>query len=100
VLAPQEEAALLSKLNREPPTEQRAREGDASASVSGRAAADEESAQQAARLVTVYQRLEEIDAHAAEARAATILAGLSFTAEMQVGPHDTTARLLHSRSAA
>jgi len=31
----------------------------------------------------VHKRLEEIDAYAAEARAARILAGLSFDAEMQ-----------------
>jgi ATP-binding cassette subfamily F protein 3 len=35
------------------------------------------------RLEEIYKRLEFIDADAAEARAASILAGLSFTPEMQ-----------------
>lgn len=35
------------------------------------------------RLAAIYSRLEEIDAHSAEARAASILAGLGFTVEMQ-----------------
>lgn len=35
-------------------------------------------------LVQVYKRLQEIDAYGAEARAATILAGLSFDNSMQV----------------
>ena len=39
-----------------------------------------------ARLTGVYGRLQEIDADSAEARAATILAGLSFTPEMQGRP--------------
>ena len=34
----------------------------------------------------VYKRLQEIDAYGAEARAATILAGLSFDNSMQVLP--------------
>ncbi len=34
--------------------------------------------------VQVYKRLQEIDAYGAEARAATILAGLSFDNSMQV----------------
>lgn len=33
----------------------------------------------------MYKRLQEIDAYGAEARAATILAGLSFDNSMQVG---------------
>ncbi len=36
--------------------------------------------------VQVYKRLQEIDAYGAEARAATILAGLSFDNSMQVLP--------------
>ncbi|KAK4489224.1 hypothetical protein RD792_005019 [Penstemon davidsonii] len=40
----------------------------------------------AARLEAVYKRLEFIDAYSAEARAASILAGLSFTPEMQKKP--------------
>jgi ATP-binding cassette subfamily F protein 3 len=39
--------------------------------------------------VQVYQRLEEIDAYGAEARAACILAGLSFTDEMMRRPTRT-----------
>lgn len=38
----------------------------------------------ATRLQAVYKRLQEIDADGAEARAAAILAGLSFTPDMQV----------------
>ncbi|GAQ87059.1 ATPase component of ABC transporters [Klebsormidium nitens] len=37
----------------------------------------------ATRLAEIYKRLEAIDAYAAEARAASILAGLGFTADMQ-----------------
>lgn len=39
-----------------------------------------------ARLQAVYARLEAIDAHSAEARGSSILAGLGFTAEMQAAP--------------
>lgn len=39
-----------------------------------------------ARLAEVYERLEAIDAHSAESRAAAILHGLSFTQEMMTGP--------------
>lgn len=38
------------------------------------------------RLEEIYKRLEFIDAYTAEARAASILAGLSFTPEMQMKP--------------
>jgi len=38
------------------------------------------------RLTFVYQRLQEIDAHTAVARAAAILNGLGFTQEMQQRP--------------
>ena len=38
------------------------------------------------RMAEVYARLDEIDAHAAPARAATILSGLGFTAEQQQQP--------------
>jgi len=38
------------------------------------------------RLTQVYERLTEMDAHSAEARAATILSGLGFTKEMQLMP--------------
>ncbi|KAM7279333.1 hypothetical protein ACFE04_006467 [Oxalis oulophora] len=41
------------------------------------------------RLAEIYKRLELIDADSAEARAATILAGLSFTPEMQRKPTKT-----------
>ena len=40
----------------------------------------------AGRLTAVYARLEEIDAYGAEARAAAILAGLSFPPEAQARP--------------
>ena len=39
-----------------------------------------------ARLAAVYTRLDDIDAHSAEARAAAILSGLSFTHEMMNQP--------------
>lgn len=45
-----------------------------------------ESEDAAARLAEVYQRMDEIDAHSAEARAAEILHGLSFTREMMTQP--------------
>lgn len=38
------------------------------------------------RLAEVYERLDAIDAHSAQARAASILHGLSFTPEMMTGP--------------
>lgn len=41
------------------------------------------------RLGEIYKRLEQIDAYSAEARAGSILAGLSFTAEMQHRPTQT-----------
>ncbi|CAM8986700.1 unnamed protein product [Rhodiola kirilowii] len=41
------------------------------------------------RLEQIYKRLENIDADSAEARAASILAGLSFTPEMQQKPTKT-----------
>ncbi|XP_076895405.1 ABC transporter F family member 3-like [Bidens hawaiensis] len=43
----------------------------------------------AQRLEAIYKRLEFIDAYAAESRAASILAGLSFTPEMQKKPTRT-----------
>lgn len=46
----------------------------------------EESETSSARLAEVYERMEAIDAHTAEARAAEILHGLSFTTEMMHGP--------------
>ncbi|KAL7748216.1 hypothetical protein RI367_006402 [Sorochytrium milnesiophthora] len=39
-----------------------------------------------AKLKEVFQKLEDIDAHRAEARASSILSGLGFTAEMQKQP--------------
>jgi ATP-binding cassette subfamily F protein 3 len=42
--------------------------------------------QTAAKLKQVYEKMEQIDAHTAESRAAAILAGLSFTPEMQRRP--------------
>lgn len=41
------------------------------------------------RLGAIYKRLEQIDAYSAEARAASILAGLSFTSDMQHRPTRT-----------
>lgn len=38
------------------------------------------------RLQAIYSRLEAIDAHSAEARASSILAGLGFTSDMQAAP--------------
>jgi len=38
------------------------------------------------RLTKIYERLDAIDAHSAEARASAILAGLGFTADMQISP--------------
>eukprot|EP00755_Sulcionema_specki_P011711 Sspe_Gene.7956::Locus_2698_Transcript_1_1_Confidence_1.000_Length_2304::g.7956::m.7956/K06158/ABCF3; ATP-binding cassette, subfamily F, member 3 len=38
------------------------------------------------RLAEIYDRMDEIDAHSAEARAAAILGGLSFTSEMMAMP--------------
>lgn len=49
----------------------------------------ESTAKAATRLTEVYKRLEEIDAHSAEARAASILAGLSFDAAAQRRPTST-----------
>jgi|APGre2960657444_1045066.scaffolds.fasta_scaffold01255_7 ATP-binding cassette subfamily F protein 3 len=45
-----------------------------------------DSTQDSNRLTAVYARLHEIDAYTAEARAAEILVGLSFTPEMQARP--------------
>ncbi len=63
--------------------------GDASSSSAAAAAAaappplsTAEEAELSARLVKVYQQLEAIDAFGAESRAAVILAGLSFDADM------------------
>lgn len=47
---------------------------------------DEDKEHNTARLQQIYGRLEAIDAHSAEARASSILAGLGFTSEMQVAP--------------
>ncbi|KAG9146939.1 hypothetical protein Leryth_005215 [Lithospermum erythrorhizon] len=47
---------------------------------------DTEKDTDAQRLEEIYKRLEHIDAYSAEARAASILAGLSFTPEMQKKP--------------
>ena len=41
----------------------------------------------------MYKRLQEIDAYGAEARAATILAGLSFDNSMQVWTDNKQARV-------
>lgn len=49
-------------------------------------AAGEQQLELARRLEVVSKRLHEIDAYGAEARAAAILAGLSFDPAMQVGP--------------
>ncbi|KXZ48205.1 hypothetical protein GPECTOR_29g111 [Gonium pectorale] len=86
-----EEAELLKALNRERPKD--AAEADAAASAAtaaasnGKSGADE--AAMAARLTQVYSRLQEIDAYGAEARAASILAGLSFDAPMMLRPTRT-----------
>ncbi|KAL6757773.1 ABC transporter family protein [Haematococcus lacustris] len=69
----EEEAALLARL-------QKPHSGSAAGEAGGGAAAEE--ARLSSRLVEVYARLEEIDAYGAEARAAMILSGLSFTPDM------------------
>jgi len=97
----QEEADILAKLHKErkdmmpagagPHSEAAAKAqvvadggpAAAAAAAPGGAGGD---AELAARLVKVYQRLEEIDAFGAEARAAMILAGLSFTPDMMKRP--------------
>jgi len=50
---------------------------------------DSSSMEDAERIAAVHMRLAEIDAHAAPARAAVILAGLGFDEEMQNRPLDT-----------
>lgn len=85
-----EEKDLMKKLNREPPASSQAAEGGAA---NGQVRADSKDAASAApsggddplaaaRLQEVYKRLQEIDADGAEAKAAIILAGLSFTKDM------------------
>ncbi|KAG2491511.1 hypothetical protein HYH03_010088 [Edaphochlamys debaryana] len=64
-----------------------AKAAEAEAGSSGLVAAEEAAA--SARLVQVYQRLNEIDAFGAESRAACILAGLSFDADMMRRPTRT-----------
>ncbi|KAK9103923.1 hypothetical protein Sjap_021177 [Stephania japonica] len=71
-----EEEARLLALQREMEFEEEAQNG---AKTSGEI--DKDSLSQ--RLQEIYKRLEFIDADSAEARAASILAGLSFTPEMQ-----------------
>lgn len=56
--------------------------GGAAAAAVAAALTPAEEAALSSRLLAVYKRLEEIDAYGAEARAATILAGLSFDADM------------------
>lgn len=62
--------------------------GGGNAAVDGKAAvgkaADAAESKAAAQLAQIYKRLQEIDAYGAEARAATILAGLSFDNSMQI----------------
>lgn len=45
-----------------------------------------EGGENAQRLAQIYKRLDEIDAYSAEARASTILSGLSFSPDMQRSP--------------
>lgn len=47
-------------------------------------------------VLQVYKRLQEIDAYGAEARAATILAGLSFDNSMQVRPDRHASKARHA----
>ncbi len=70
----EEESRLLAQLNREEGTE-------AETSTDGKQLSE---ADAAARLEQVVKRLHEIDAYGAEARAASILSGLSFDTSMQV----------------
>ena len=65
-----EEKEILAKLNNKGSDEVKAGKEDKAES------------ELSARLVKVYERLEAIDAHGAESRAAVILAGLSFDSEM------------------
>eukprot|EP01060_Flectonema_neradi_P004391 TRINITY_DN12827_c0_g1_i1.p1 TRINITY_DN12827_c0_g1~~TRINITY_DN12827_c0_g1_i1.p1 ORF type:complete len:743 (+),score=159.07 TRINITY_DN12827_c0_g1_i1:58-2286(+) len=46
----------------------------------------EDTAESGKRLADIYNRMDEIECHSAEARAATILSGLSFTKEMMEMP--------------
>lgn len=48
--------------------------------------ANNESSKGAARLMEIYERLEQIDGHTADSRAATILGGLGFSQEMMRNP--------------
>eukprot|EP00897_Mesotaenium_endlicherianum_P000774 jgi/Mesen1/10698/ME000090S10155 len=65
--------------------------GAAAAAAGGKVGAEKQQAKEgeaaadpvADRLAKIYKRLEEIDAYSADSRAASILAGLSFTADMQ-----------------
>ncbi|PNW76832.1 hypothetical protein CHLRE_11g478128v5 [Chlamydomonas reinhardtii] len=95
-----EEAELLKALNRERPKDGGAADAAAAAAATAAAkasgasaeapaavaaadvAAGKDEATMAARLNVVYSRLQEIDAYGAEARAAMILAGLSFDEPM------------------
>lgn len=64
-----EEKEILAKLNQKIDDSKAGKEDKAESELS-------------ARLVKVYERLEAIDAHGAESRAAVILAGLSFDSDM------------------
>ncbi|ERM95172.1 hypothetical protein AMTRI_Chr07g81820 [Amborella trichopoda] len=74
----EEEARLLSQ-QRDAEAEATTKDNGAIHGENGRDAVSE-------RLQQIYKRLEMIDAYSAESRAASILAGLSFTPEMQRKP--------------
>lgn len=63
--------------------------GSGHSPANGNTEVDEEKDGVSARLAQIYKRLEQIDAYSAEARAASILAGLSFTSDMQSRPTRT-----------
>jgi ATPase subunit of ABC transporter with duplicated ATPase domains len=84
-----EEAALNAELGREPAAGAGAAEPPLMANGPAAPAGGDKSA----RLSAVYKRMEEIDADGAEARAAAILAGLSFLPDMQVQTRDVVFRI-------
>ena len=62
--------------------------------------AEEETATDPHRIAEIHMRLADIDAHSAEARAATILAGLGFDDDgAGAGPASLLRRLAHARGA-
>ncbi|GJP45713.1 hypothetical protein CLOM_g5061 [Closterium sp. NIES-68] len=75
----QEEKQLLARKSGPEAGEEEGKKREAGGAEAG--AGEDEAA--AKRLAEVYKRLEDIDAYSAESRAASILAGLSFTTDMQ-----------------